>query len=1224
MPWAPANRTCHCCCCAGDVRSSWPDVLNVTANFTGSPIPGCFAAGTPITFDLQRQECPTTLLAQNVTLQRENGFDPDGFPIYEEHIAKIPVPCEFISRSVNVGSCSPARFGIGPFWFPSEADPEQADHVPALWLIHGSGAVSFRLIEGTPLLKKTTALAPCSPQVVVSLMDAFGFPVTSFQAPITDSWSTIAAAVVSNGLASECDLFWVESFANGWDIATLVPITSNGTTLAVSSLNGAACDPTDHNTVHAQPFNSRFHGGEVKWVPYNDTFTPTQTASYSSAYGFVLRYVEYPGQYFGPLLTAGSSYYFPPPNPPVSFFHGCAPFAAIAKPRLGTGSGTSFLPGLTLKATILAPVATPLHPKPFPEAIGETACSDCGTMVVTPTIPTKNGVPVTGYNVNSRKVTLADCPPCSGGTGTPAERNATGASYDTREIVHAAISAMTVKRQYRLTLPASPPATFTLTINSQTTAPISASASASTIVTALEALAAVIPGDVVCTGGPLPAEVLLTWQGQFDTPATITFSGNAGIVVALLVRRDDVARFTSDDPVDTNYPTPVGNPGDHLSHTKTTAVLTTPASTKFVTVKDDDPEPPLAFPDGANLAKSNCLAQYRNVPYEEIVALVKTISYPGGVTNDLFSPLDLIGTATAPIETSGSSVPPTEFRIGLGYGSFTVGTGQPGGGGGLVYRGVPLTRLIGQRYFSASGSTLRTMRILALIATPLFSGGEIQTPHDVIDSVTIHTDSEMVKLGEAIFHAIGGFADLRHGEMAFTPVPPITLIGETAPWLQVFGRWNVANKAGPSGALSRTTTTNDCVGLTCSPTLYDRAMGFTDVPIFAVPGNPGGTHIVTANSSGAASGAYQDMEYGQFEVKSSVLTMNCCEGWLECAITYWVYYVRRDHANFHVDYTSPAWTPPAPPPIPLPLQTIVFDDQWYFQYGFIEARRAVFRANIQTDLALRPNIAKNRVVNLPFVSDAAVDFSQSDFIGVWGNPSDLYHGGRVFLRSSVGVVGSPTIVVNIPPLGTWSNFTDPIRNCSDYCNQFGINTGATSANADGSVTTINSRTESYGPMPHPDAIATPAVVDWTTATVDVWLDQLIGAHDVTGCSPSFRYSLPPSFPSDWSGEHLLLADSHEPNWIEELTSAPFVKAILSPLDWTLTLFAEKCPTQTVGLIPKAIPAATVRIEPRRVVARYRLPCNQRRRFDCNGANVLELVSCDRTVADWPLTLTVQP
>ena len=68
--------------------------------------------------------------------------------------------------------------------------------------------------------------------------------------------------------------------------------------------------------------------------------------------------------------------------------------------------------------------------------------------------------------------------------------------------------------------------TFTLTLNAQTTAPIAYNATAATVQTALGTLSKVNPGDVACTGGPLPGTaVVVTFGGQYSVVATMTAVG---------------------------------------------------------------------------------------------------------------------------------------------------------------------------------------------------------------------------------------------------------------------------------------------------------------------------------------------------------------------------------------------------------------------------------------------------------------------------------------------------------------------------------------------------------------------------------------------------------------------------------------------------------------------------------------------------------------------------
>lgn len=70
--------------------------------------------------------------------------------------------------------------------------------------------------------------------------------------------------------------------------------------------------------------------------------------------------------------------------------------------------------------------------------------------------------------------------------------------------------------------------TFTLTYSGQTTAAIAYNANAAAVQAALEALSNIDPGDVVCSGGPLPgAAVLVTFQGQLAATNVSAMTGSA-------------------------------------------------------------------------------------------------------------------------------------------------------------------------------------------------------------------------------------------------------------------------------------------------------------------------------------------------------------------------------------------------------------------------------------------------------------------------------------------------------------------------------------------------------------------------------------------------------------------------------------------------------------------------------------------------------------------------
>lgn len=81
---------------------------------------------------------------------------------------------------------------------------------------------------------------------------------------------------------------------------------------------------------------------------------------------------------------------------------------------------------------------------------------------------------------------------------------------------------------------------FTLTYDGQTTAAIAWNAIAAAVQSALEALSNVVPGDVVCTGGPLPGTpVVVTFGGQYagqdvvQMTATPSFTGGTSPAVAV-------------------------------------------------------------------------------------------------------------------------------------------------------------------------------------------------------------------------------------------------------------------------------------------------------------------------------------------------------------------------------------------------------------------------------------------------------------------------------------------------------------------------------------------------------------------------------------------------------------------------------------------------------------------------------------------------------------------
>lgn len=1025
----PNGCNCRCECCCDLFHSAWPDVLNLAATFESSPIAGCFT--TPTTTQLFRQRCPKNIVTQMV----EPFGDWDG---------SIDVYAEFVSRRVNVGSCGKARFAIAPFW--SSSGGGQTSSVPALWLIHRGGGVAFSLVEGTALLKKTSAISACAPKIVVN-----GSGLPPLMLPITDSWATIAAAIVSNGFASDHELWFPESFANGWDIAT---IAFMGADVFLTFDNSAPCRPKDLNAIGALVHNNRFYGGEAKWSAFESCDSTAQDVAYSSAYGFCVRYAA----------SGGDTTYLAPTSP--SFLHGSAPFAALAKTRLGT-HGPEFLAGLTCRATLAALPDEPQHPKGFPEADYFAPCSDCAasgaTMRLETTIPTIDGIPVPA--LGWAPLFLGDCLPC------PVEPQATGATIDKRGIV-----------------------------------------------------TAVFPG----------------------------------------VR---LVKFVSDGPVDTNYPTPVGDPGDLLNYVPPPVPFPMPFTT-------------LDFPDGARLVKSNCEETYRNCPYESVTARVEGLTYPIGGMTGLFSPADNweIG-PTLPVDTVGSIAAPGGFDLGFERVE-TIGTGLVGGAAGLTYIACPKDIAPISVYLSVASDFTKYL-------------GAFSSGHPLIvntyETHEFSTESDLKNYRDAINEC----NNLSVGPFGFVFVR-FPLAGATSSGLDVFD---------PETPMTRNGAAETSEPFTA---IYQK---FAQTPKNCL-NSPGTPYPGEAADTGVLPGVPCDLESSHVQIRCSTVSIDPCGSAVTCKVVYWTYFWKRVPIRLEGEFDVYTRTNINDP--------FVFDHssgplifKSYYQYGFVEQRIATFSAAVSTDLCLRPNLDKTRTITLTLDNDGPHLWTTGSDAECPGQPIQAPNGERLFLRSPNGTLESS---LNWPQIK--SDVESAVLPLIPVGTEYGGGSGLVKI-------IITANRSSVGGLPDPATIAMPNIADWSGATVEVKLTPGFGAHDILNAADTFRYTLPSSFPVDWAGEHELLADTNEPQWVEEVAAAPFVKAMLSPDDWTLTLFAADC---SVPVVTQVLPFAGLsgRAEPRRVVARYRLPCNQRQRFDTNGANTLELISCDRSVAEWPLTLKVTP
>jgi hypothetical protein len=152
----------------------------------------------------------------------------------------------------------------------------------------------------------------------------------------------------------------------------------------------------------------------------------------------------------------------------------------------------------------------------------------------------------------------------------------------------------------------------TLTFGGQTTAAIAFNADAATVKSRFEALSNVNPGDVVATGGPLPAAVTLEFTGQF--------------------RWTDVAAVTVTDSI---------TGGDMVVTTTTAGVapLTTEELTVALAMIDEDGEPD---PDTEEIAAAIQALREQNFSvhsfepsYTTMNATIAGVAYPGWDTAEV-------------------------------------------------------------------------------------------------------------------------------------------------------------------------------------------------------------------------------------------------------------------------------------------------------------------------------------------------------------------------------------------------------------------------------------------------------------------------------------------------------------------------------------------------------------------------------------------------------------
>lgn len=1173
-------------CCDDNERTGMPESLDLHLAFTGVSIPGAFGNASVVL----RRRCPDAFLFRDSRLPDLE--DPEEVPV-------TSYSASYISDVVSLGGGYTARFAKQDLLLWMILSPERVGDRPD---INFTSAVAraFRIHEGTPLAKFSAASGSCNPLVRVESLSA---PLADVDVAISASWSTIAGQIVAGGLVDSCDVEWAETLPNGWDLATLIPVSQFGLDIGISYVKDASCVVTgDINAVLALRSNNSVLHGKSIWID-TDASVSAVAAEYDSLYGFAVSYHRpFPG------ATQYSH------SAPLSLLHGNAPYAAIVTHRASqVGSWPAALQGLGMHSRLLAADETLSYPRPFQETAGSTPCSDCETLVVTPTLPFREDRQLSPeeYPVAQHVADVVDCPQKSqslalalyGPSGAGRhdsnlyQRVSAAGVYNSQEVAQATILSERVAVRWQLTLTPSQTATFRLTIDGQQTGNLSPSLSVSSLQSSLEGLSTVGSGNVLCEGGPLPTDaVQITFRGRLGAPhVAILAATNAR--VRLLYEEQRFAHFQS-EAVDTNRPS---NSLDPLTWNELRQVgssglfkdMADESHVKYGFLASDLPDY-LQFTDGATLQRSDCTRTYPNCPYEFVAATVFGIAYPMGAFTDLFSPWDLMNGATAAVETTGVvSVIPI-YEVGLATGNpCRFGTDQEGGRSGLVYLGVPTEEARGAKYLSSGGQTLYSGTGKTIV-TPLDGSSPTVVPSV---SRSFSTTSDLARFGQIVTACNTGLFNI--ASYAMSSPPNGTPLGSLT-WVDA-GTYYTRNTSttidGPYSPIYRLYPQPN---ITCGI--------LSGAPVSIPPPD-------WVASPGVLPGVLQSLEYVDFQIANSTVTIDPCQQAVRCSVYYWIRYTRRVPRSLSASWEN--FHRFAVGGVPGPWSSVGSEScstDTYYQYGFIEPRRADFSANVPTDLCLRPNLGKSRVITLTFVADVV---DRDGFSGPCPVVGGALTTDRAFFSNWTNATS--TNCRSMPTPSEWAGWL------ALATNDFGVSAGDVFTDGGLDKSVMLAYASSIGNFDDPSTIATPNLIDFSGASVAVRMEPEPGSHGVIDCPSQLQYTLPDDFPSPWSGEHTLEADAREPQWVEEAVAAPFVRAMLSPIDWTLTLFEADCeaPVEST-VVPAVALTASVRREPRRVVARYRLPCSQCHRFLCHETNCLELISCDRSVAEWPFYLEVSP
>lgn len=373
--------------------------------------------------------------------------------------------------------------------------------------------------------------------------------------------------------------------------------------------------------------------------------------------------------------------------------------------------------------------------------------------------------------------------------------------------------------------------------------------------------------------------------------------------------------------------------------------------------------------------------------------------------------------------------------------------------------------------------------------------------------------------------------------------------------------------------------------------------------------------------TGVRPGRPRDFQYSEMKISRSSIAFDPSTGSVSMTVTYTVltYLAKPYSRSISYDITGRFENEPQQTP-DHPLQSFTINARSYFMYGFVELRKAVYRSQpgVVVDECLRPNADRSRSIDLDFVSDAPANF-KDEKVTMPGSGAPV--GGFFDSERLEMVFNRPQVPVNdflkpTPSIVTLMAATPSYGKISDAAYQGfilymtggyiapGSHPASLPFNGDTSKYTVTACSYSPPAYVHPDSLPTPVLLDFSATKVTLSLGPEIQGPYQFGST--MTYSLPATFPIGIGGTHTLVPDQHDSHWVEEVVGPPYLRSMLVAGSWVLNIFD----------------ADLTRPQARRVVARYALPCTPKSRFNHNGDTTLQLVSGDKSFADWPFYLKV--